>query len=518
VVADRTDHHKMFRLSYGGTNQDYTDIDYALEMASGGTLKIYEKGTYMGSFGSYSVGDVLRVAVESGTVKYYRNSTLLYTSGVSPTYPLRIDTSIYTPGAWIKYAYVCSTTLISTTTILYIGGLYEEELNGTNTPPYISYYQFGGKLVGMRRMNQVSGNGQYRIAGDHLGSSTLVLDTSSPPQVVSRQYHKPYGEVAWQGGGTPMQGLTSIGYTGQRLDTDSGLMFYNARMYDPSLAHFVSADTIAPGSDPQMRNRYGYVVNNPLRYTDPSGHSPAEGEKTTEDAATARRELERHGIVVDDPQNWTLEELEALLEGIRRMMSAMGWRSIHDFRWAMGIDDLGPIYLMKGRPEGRTNTQTYPEGEERGYDRGGEYFGWTDDKSPWKGKNNRPDRRGIRITEWERTPQELARIFVHELAHAWDEASGGCSGPGGPCNMSQGMDRRTGGGKRSGAATTRGQENATEDWAEAVTAYVYPELPRYGYFDGSRYRYNSMDPKRVSWVEQQRAAKSSRSTPLYGPR
>jgi hypothetical protein len=50
-VVDRTDHGEMFGLSYGDTNQDYTDIDYALEMASGGTLKIHEKGTYRGSFG-----------------------------------------------------------------------------------------------------------------------------------------------------------------------------------------------------------------------------------------------------------------------------------------------------------------------------------------------------------------------------------------------------------------------------------------------------------------------------------
>jgi hypothetical protein len=38
MVADRTDHHKMFGLSYGGTNQDYTDIDYALYSFSVPTL------------------------------------------------------------------------------------------------------------------------------------------------------------------------------------------------------------------------------------------------------------------------------------------------------------------------------------------------------------------------------------------------------------------------------------------------------------------------------------------------
>jgi hypothetical protein len=59
VVADRTDHYKMFGLSNGDTNQDYSEIDYALEMAGNGTLKIHESGNAVaGSFGSYTAGDV----------------------------------------------------------------------------------------------------------------------------------------------------------------------------------------------------------------------------------------------------------------------------------------------------------------------------------------------------------------------------------------------------------------------------------------------------------------------------
>jgi hypothetical protein len=39
----------------------------------------------------------------------------------------------------------------------------------------------------------------------------------------------------------------------------------------------VSADTIVPGYDnPQNLNRYSYVLNNPLRYTDPTGHRQSE--------------------------------------------------------------------------------------------------------------------------------------------------------------------------------------------------------------------------------------------------
>jgi RHS repeat-associated protein len=81
----------------------------------------------------------------------------------------------------------------------------------------------------------------------------------------------------------------------QRLDISS-LLYYNARMYDPLLARFISADTVVPGSgpltlapldavessawasgggapaNPQDLNRYAYTLNKPLNATDPSGH------------------------------------------------------------------------------------------------------------------------------------------------------------------------------------------------------------------------------------------------------
>ncbi|MEP7134620.1 MAG: RHS repeat-associated core domain-containing protein [Chloroflexota bacterium] len=41
----------------------------------------------------------------------------------------------------------------------------------------------------------------------------------------------------------------------------------------PYINRFLSADTIVPGAaNPQALNRYSYTLNNPLRYTDPTGH------------------------------------------------------------------------------------------------------------------------------------------------------------------------------------------------------------------------------------------------------
>jgi RHS repeat-associated protein len=54
---------------------------------------------------------------------------------------------------------------------------------------------------------------------------------------------------------------------------NSGLYYYGARYYDPTIGRFISADTIVPRTtDPQSLNRFSYCINNPLRYRDPSGH------------------------------------------------------------------------------------------------------------------------------------------------------------------------------------------------------------------------------------------------------
>lgn len=53
-----------------------------------------------------------------------------------------------------------------------------------------------------------------------------------------------------------------------------GLMFYNARWYDPTLGRFAQADTIIPQQTQgtQAWDRYAYTNNNPIKYADPSGH------------------------------------------------------------------------------------------------------------------------------------------------------------------------------------------------------------------------------------------------------
>ena len=66
--------------------------------------------------------------------------------------------------------------------------------------------------------------------------------------------------------------LFDRGFTGHEHLYDFGLINMNGRVYDPLMSSFLSPDNFIQCPDnPQNFNRYAYCLNNPLRYTDPSG-------------------------------------------------------------------------------------------------------------------------------------------------------------------------------------------------------------------------------------------------------
>src|SRR6202011_4633541 len=66
--------------------------------------------------------------------------------------------------------------------------------------------------------------------------------------------------------------IVSRGFTGHEELDSLGLVNMNGRIYDPGLGRFVSADpTVQFPFNTQNFNRYSYVLNNPLSFTDPSG-------------------------------------------------------------------------------------------------------------------------------------------------------------------------------------------------------------------------------------------------------
>lgn len=110
---------------------------------------------------------------------------------------------------------------------------------------------------------------------DHLGGVDVVLDEQG--NVVERKDYLPYGEERIAEGSANER----HGFTGKELDDESGLYYYGARYYDPSLGRFISQDPMALNeaerplgsflNDPQALNGYTYARNNPIAYNDPTG-------------------------------------------------------------------------------------------------------------------------------------------------------------------------------------------------------------------------------------------------------
>jgi RHS repeat-associated protein len=114
-------------------------------------------------------------------------------------------------------------------------------------------------------------------------------------------------------------------YTGQRVETSLGLLFYNARWYDPAAGRFIQPDTIIPGGV-QGLDRYGYVSNNPIRYTDPSGHKACTDDgicsgQAPITAKTYQSILKSYGITTSG--EWTLGMLREAYNGVTKVGYAL---------------------------------------------------------------------------------------------------------------------------------------------------------------------------------------------------
>ena len=121
--------------------------------------------------------------------------------------------------------------------------------------------------------------------------------------MVSELRYKAWGETRYASGSTP----TKYQYTGQYSNmADFGLLFYNARWYDPISGRFTQADTLVPEPyNSQSYDRFAYVYNNPVMNIDPSGHCAVgkDGHILQKDGKIAKTDC-----TVDDFYNLTWEQ------------------------------------------------------------------------------------------------------------------------------------------------------------------------------------------------------------------
>ena len=98
-AVGETNTARMLGLSRPDSDRSWRTLDFSFYLLADQRLAIYERGAYRGYFGTYFPGDVLRVSVASGVVRYRRNDSVIYTSPVAPSFPLVVEAWLYNAGA-----------------------------------------------------------------------------------------------------------------------------------------------------------------------------------------------------------------------------------------------------------------------------------------------------------------------------------------------------------------------------------------------------------------------------------
>ncbi|MBA3948198.1 MAG: RHS repeat-associated core domain-containing protein, partial [Herpetosiphonaceae bacterium] len=266
----------------------------------------------------------------SVTVPYDANGNMLQDSLHTFTFNADNQPTTISYGSQTEsYSYDAEGTRVTRTTssgtTAYIGDLLEADV-GQNVVRRL--YTFNGRVWAQRTVTATSNTVQY-LQSNYLGSVVGITDASGT--LVDTMRYSPWGEQR-----NLTMSETTLNYTGQHWDS-TALIYDHARYYNPAWGRFMSPDSIVPGmesgsggaaatvgsggttpltvdfhepgfasqhnqhnadttsmgfwfelssnerrkaespmgpANPQALNRYSYALNNPLRYTDPTGHCP----------------------------------------------------------------------------------------------------------------------------------------------------------------------------------------------------------------------------------------------------
>ncbi|WP_329587177.1 DUF6531 domain-containing protein [Kitasatospora sp. NBC_01250] len=193
-----------------------------------------------------SLGDRTKAQPASGTASTYtydQANRLTATTG-----PTGRSTNAY-DGNGLR----ASTTSGGTTTRFTWDDAQTADLLSDGTTSYV--YGPGGAV------EQLAGSTSYWYLRDSLGSTRELLDGSGA--VAAGFGYDPYGRITSSSG----PATTPLTFTGGYQDAASGLLYLQARYYDPATAQFLTRD---PAID-ISRSAYGYAQDDPANVTDRSG-------------------------------------------------------------------------------------------------------------------------------------------------------------------------------------------------------------------------------------------------------
>jgi RHS repeat-associated protein len=185
---------------------------------------------------------------------------------------------------------MASTTGLSTVTKTYLDdpvtGAMSEVSSSGGTPTWTDYLMADGRLLGQRSctgtMPCATGATTEYFVLDHLQSVSVVTDGATG-SVTDRESFDAWGKQRNASGtddptcSTGPASPNKRRFTSQEHIDEMCLINLNARVYDPVIGRFMTADSMVPDpTDGQSYNRYTYTYtdNRPLSFTDPTGHEP----------------------------------------------------------------------------------------------------------------------------------------------------------------------------------------------------------------------------------------------------
>jgi len=316
--------------------------------------------------GSYTYHATKKHAVTSAggvSYGYDLNGNMNSRSGASITWtsynlPLQIN---QTGGNYSQFSYGAGRARYkqvnvngaTTETTIYVAGLLEKVTVGA-VSSFKHYVPAATGNAALVIRASTGTNTTYYPLRDHLGSTDRI--TNSAGSVVVALSFDAFGKrrgSAWTGSPGPsdlsnIASTTRNGFTGHEHLDNLGLVHMNGRVADPHLGRFISADPFIDGvTSSQGFNRYSYVANNPLTFSDPSGYFRYDRRSQPRDFGGSVSPEEEMALVNANAafhNTWGNGSMGGLPAG--QSMSGMDWMNLTllgGFRGATGDFRLGSI-------------------------------------------------------------------------------------------------------------------------------------------------------------------------------